>query len=259
MKDVKKAIRNGEVLIGTGQEFPYPAITEMLGYLGWDFVVINFAEMAAAPYGMEIENLIRAAYASDIIPVAKLAKIDDEAIAKAINCGAKAITLTINNREELIAAMRAAKFPPEGYHRVAPFRATKYGVTSGFETAARANEEVQIWPIIETKEAAENMEEIISVEGLEVITIGPFDLRLSLGNPESQETLDAVKKYWRKLVDLSKKKGVSVEFFGIDVDSVREGIAMGCSVLLVSNDLRMMSGTSQRLIGDVREAAKKPH
>lgn len=259
MKDIRKALKNGEVLIGTGQDFLDPAITEMFGYQGWDFVAMNFAEMAASPYGREIENLVRAAYAADTIPVVKLAKIDDEAIAKVVNCGAKAISLTINNKEELVAAMRAAKFPPEGYHKAGPFRAARYGVVPGPEMAARVNEEFQIWPIIETKEAAENMEEIVSVKGLEVIALGPFDLRLSLGNPTSPETSEKVKKYWKKLVDLSRARGVAVQYYGADFEAVKPGIDMGCQLLLVGNDLRMLYNVSKQRLEELRKAVKKLH
>jgi 4-hydroxy-2-oxoheptanedioate aldolase len=259
MKDIREALGKREVLIGTGQEIPHPAVTEMLGYVGWDYVVINFAEMAASPFGMDMENLVRAAYVADICPIVKLATVDAEAIAKAINAGAKAVTMTINTKDELVAAMKAAKYPPQGIHKAAPFRATKYGMVPFPQYQAEANESISVWPILEEKTGVENMEDILSVEGLQVITIGSNDLALSLGGLGDPDVAREVDGYWKRLADLSDRKNVAVQFFGMDTDSMRRGIELGCSLLLCSNDLRTMTAASRQRLIDLNKAiAKQP-
>jgi len=259
MRNLKKALNNGEILIGISQAIPDPAITELLGHQGWDYLSMNFAESSASPYGREIENLIRAAYAADIIPSIKLAKIDDEAIAKAVNCGAKAIKLTINSKEEFLAAGKAAKFAPEGYHRASWVRAAGYGAETGSEMAARVNGELVIWPIIETKEAAENMEEIISADGLDVITIGAVDLAISLGDPASRETSEKVRKYWKRLVDLCHPRGIAVEYLALDAEALKYGIELGCRVLHFSSEVRMLFNATQQGLADVKDLIEQLH
>ena len=83
MKNIKQAIRNNELLIGTFSICSHPAVIELLGFAKFDFVVIDTEHGAAAPSSLELENLIRAAYAADIAPLVRVNEVQQGMIEKA--------------------------------------------------------------------------------------------------------------------------------------------------------------------------------
>lgn len=91
MKDIKKALKNGEVVIGVCCDISDPSVVAILGYTGWDYVIINCEGRTASPFGAELENLIRAAYIADITPVVKVPENDSAMVASAVNLGAKIV------------------------------------------------------------------------------------------------------------------------------------------------------------------------
>jgi len=185
VKDIIKALRNGEVVIGVGCQIPAPCVVEMMGYAGWDYVNINCENAPIAPYGTELENMIRAAYAGDIYPMVKLLSNSPAMIWQALDLGAKAVMVSIRNKEELLRAIAATKYAPHGNRNGAPsIRAAKYGFVPWPEYMEQAYTEAPVIPLLETREAMDNMDDILSVDGLALVTIGPFDLALDLGGLE---------------------------------------------------------------------------
>lgn len=91
MKDIKKALKNGEVVIGVCCDISDPSVVAILGYTGWGYVIINCEGGVASPFGAELENLIRAAYIADITPVVKVPENDSAMVASAVNLGAKIV------------------------------------------------------------------------------------------------------------------------------------------------------------------------
>lgn len=115
MKDIKKALKNGEVVIGVCCDISDPSVVAILGYTGWGYVIINCEGGVASPFGAELENLIRAAYIADITPVVKVPENDSAMVASAVNLGAKIVEVPkVNTKEDAIEALKAAKYPPQG-------------------------------------------------------------------------------------------------------------------------------------------------
>lgn len=260
MKNIKQAMKNGEIVMGVCCDISDPSVVEILGYTGWDYVIINCEGGTTSPFGAELENMIRAAYLADVTPVVKVPENNPAMIATAVKLGAKLVEVPkINTKEDVIAALRAAKYPPQGSRMTCwGIPATKYGAVPWSEHVPAANEEITIYAVLEEQEAMDNMEDILSVEGLEIVLIGWLDLLLRLGGVGDPNAQAMVKKYRQKLLDLCKEKGIAVIQGVSDAASVKEAISMGARGLLFGqDDMTMLHNASMRWVGDLRKAIKE--
>jgi len=260
MKDIKEALKNGQVIIGVCNDISDPSVVEILGDTGWDFVIINCEGGTMSIYGAELENQIRAAYIADVTPAVKVPKNDPALIASALNLGAKIVEVPrINTKEDLIAAIRAAKFPPQGDRMTCwGTPAQKYGAVPWREFVRHANEEVTIFAVLEEKEAMDNMEDILSVEGLDVAGIGYLDLALKLGGIGDPDIEKQVERYGERLLTLCKQRGVCMGKGVPDVDSAKAAIAAGCRFLWFgSDDATLLRNASAKWVTELRKAIKE--
>ena len=260
MRNIRKALKNGEVVMGVCCDISDPSVVEILGSTGWDYVIINCEGGTASPFGAELENLIRAAYLADVTPVVKVPENNPAMIASAIKLGAKIVEVPkINTREDAAAALRAAKYPPQGSRMTCwGIPATSYGAVPWSEHVQRANEEITIFAVLEEQEAMDNMEEILSVEELDIVLIGWLDLALRLGEMGDPEVEAQVRRYQQKLLDLCKGKGIAVIQGVSDAASVKEAISMGARGLLFGqDDMTMLRDASVKWVTELRKAIRE--
>ena len=260
MKDIKKALKNGEVVMGVCCDISDPSVVEILGQTGWDNVIINCEGGTCSPFGAELENMIRAAYLADITPVVKVPENTSAMIASAVKAGAKIVEVPkVNNKEDAIRAIKAIKYPPQGERMTCwGVTATGYGAVPWSEHVVKANEEVSIFAVLEEQEAMDNMEEILSVEGLEIVSIGWLDLALRLGGVGDTNAEAMVTKYRQKLLDLCKDKGIAVIQGVNDAATAKEAIKMGARALLFGqDDMTMLRNTSLKRVEELRQAIKE--
>lgn len=166
-----------------------PAIVEMCGHAGFDFVVLDNEH---GPAGLETtEHLIRAARCVNIIPVVRTLEAD---ILRVLDIGASAIQVPqVNTAEQARRIVAAAKYPPLG-GRGAAFspRAAGYGFFGGQAHAKMSNEGTSVILMTETEEALANLDEILAVPGIDALFIGPNDLSFSMGHQGNQKHPDVV-------------------------------------------------------------------
>ena len=259
MKDIKKALKDGEVVMGVCCDISDPSVVEILGQTGWDYVIINCEGGTCSPYGSELENMIRAAYLADITPVVKVPENTFALIATAVKIGAKIVEVPrINNQDDAIKAIKAIKYPPLGDRMTCwGIPATEYGAVPWSKHVPQANEEVSIFAILEEQEAMDNMEEILSVEGMEIVGIGWLDLALRLGGVGDTAVEAKIKQYRQKLLDLSKDRGIAVIQGVTDASSAKEAIKMGARALLFGqDDITLLRNASLNSIEQLKEAVK---
>ena len=114
-------------------------------------------------------------------PLARVPWNDPASIMKTLDAGAYGIVCPmINNKEEATRFVGACRYAPVGYRSFGPARGLLYG---GADYAKYANETIITFAMIETQEALDNLDEIMSVDGLDAIYVGPSDLAISLGHP----------------------------------------------------------------------------
>lgn len=171
-------LRNGRRLRGLFNSLPSPAIVEMCGYAGFDFVIIDNEHGSS---GLEItENMLRAARASGIVPVVRCLRQD---ISRVLDMGASAVQIPmVNSAIEARDLVQQVRYPGGG-RRGSAFssRAAGYGAFPGFAHTHRSNSGIALIVMIETPEAVEQAAEIAAVEGVDAVFVGPNDLSHAMG------------------------------------------------------------------------------
>ena len=149
-------------------------------------------------------------------------------------------------------------YAPQGTRSFGPVRATLYG---GADYPQHANETIVTLAMIETAKAVDNLDEILSVEGLDAIYIGPSDLSLSLGCKVAMDDLEPkAAQAVDHILARAKAHGVVAGVAGIHnatPESALRRIAKGFQFVTVSSDARLMATGAQQVMAAMR-AAKAP-
>lgn len=171
------------MLLGPFLTVPSAMVAEIACAAKPDFVCID---MEHGPVSYQtVEDMLRAADLRGVPALVRVRAPDFAAIGQALDAGAAGVLVPrVSCATEAMRAVEAARFPPEGRRGVGPGRAAGYGRTiAAYLDAARAQTVVAIQ--IETVEALDNLEEILAVQGIDLVFIGPGDLGVSLAARET--------------------------------------------------------------------------
>jgi 4-hydroxy-2-oxoheptanedioate aldolase len=185
-------------------------------------------------------NMLAAMSAYAPTPLARVPWNDPAAIMKLLDAGAYGIVCPmINSREECERFIGACRYAPQGYRSFGPARGLLYG---GSDYAAEANGTIAAIAMIETQQALDNLDEIMSTEGLDAIYIGPNDLAISLGNPPNPEpTAPNVKAAVDEILAAAKRHKVAAGIHCPSGASARDKIERGFQLVTIANDARLMA------------------
>lgn len=181
----KAKLKAGETVIGTYVRHPDTGLAEILGYLGYDFLLFDGEH---APIGeRECENLARVCELTGVTSIARVPANQPWMIGRHLDTGIQGIQVPmVNSAPEAEAALRAAKYAPLGSRGLAGARAANYGQLLPFSYPAhieKSNTETMLIVQVETPASIEALPEIVEIPEIDVIFIGPTDLSLSLGHP----------------------------------------------------------------------------
>ena len=185
---LKQRLREGKAAFGVMITFPSPPVVEMLGHLGFDWILLD-NEHGSVTIDTA-EDSIRAAELTGMAPIVRPAINKPEFISPFLDRGAWGLQIPhVNTREEAEIAVSACKYVPEGQRGLfSGGRPAFYGM-GGLTTQQyvdKANEEVLVCLMLEEVEAITNIDEIVQVKGIDVLFIGSGDLSASMGYPGQQ-------------------------------------------------------------------------
>jgi len=178
----KNKLKEGKPVFGPFMKSTDPAFVEVAGHSGFDFVILD---MEHGPVCFsELQNLIRAALVANVIPIVRTADTTEVSIAKPLDLGALGVQIPhVSSSAMAKACIKAARFFPEGERGVCRFvRAANYSSMPREVYFKNAND-ILIIIQLEGKEAILDIDNILKVEGIDIIFIGPYDLSQSLGVP----------------------------------------------------------------------------
>jgi 4-hydroxy-2-oxoheptanedioate aldolase len=181
---LKEKILSGQPAFGVSLMFPSPQVVDMIGKLGFDWVLID-CEHGSISWE-SVEMLAMAAEASEITAIARPRSRDPEEIAALLDRGVMGVQIPhVNTAAEAQRAVAAVKYAPLGERSLAAgIRSADYGFgLSMADYVTAANRETLICIQLEEAEALRNIDEILKVDGIDVFFIGPSDLSQSLGYP----------------------------------------------------------------------------
>ena len=181
MNAVRDLLKSGKPVVGTaGSVFEDNAA--MLADSGFDFLLFDTQH---APIEVkQYRGALQAMRGKKAAPIVRVSANRPELICFALDIGARGIIVPmVNTKADAEAMVRACRYSPLGDRSNAGVRGD-WGETKDYrEYLDRVNEELLIIPMIETQQAIDNIDEILSVEGIDVFLIGPSDLSIELGVP----------------------------------------------------------------------------
>jgi len=217
---IKQALRNGQTVFGLHIGVPSPVMVELAAYARFDFIRIDTSHNA---YDLPtIVNLIRAAEAAGITPMARVDN-DPYLITNILEAGAMGLFIPdISTAEKARAVVDAVHFAPLGDRGTySAARVMRYGRVSSGDYTRWSNEELLLGVQIESKTAADNLEETLNVEGIDLIGSGRGDLSNSLGLT-GQKDHPAVLALEEKIFETAKSHG---KFTSVNLDPTAPNFA----------------------------------
>tara|TARA_B100001123_G_scaffold240132_1_gene268630 strand:- start:661 stop:1395 length:735 start_codon:yes stop_codon:yes gene_type:complete len=182
--NIRTAINNGTVVNNLTLTFPEPTIAEWAGYAGFDDLHLD---MEHGVFDWEsAEMMCRVADMHGMTCTARIPNTETDTILRAFDRGLMGILCPhVDNAEQAHRIAMASRFGPQGERSFGTSRGRDYGMhdMTPAEYMAEFNREVTVAIQIETKHAVDTIEEILEVDGIDLITFGPQDLAQSLGHP----------------------------------------------------------------------------
>ncbi len=249
---LRKKVLAGECVYGTMiRQARDPGAPVIFASVGYDFVLID---MEHGNYSMEtVADLIRGAKSCGIAPVIRIPHLESHFIARVLDAGAEGIMVPMTStREQAEVIVQYSKYTPLGQRGFGTQTGqTDYKPLKAFEFMKEANEQTLLIAQIETKEAIENIDAILGVEGIDVGLIGPNDLSISMGVPDQMGS-EILTRAIDKVVETANKKGKASGIHIGNVDAIRKWKAKGMMVLACSTDIGFMYNASKTTLEEMK-------
>ena len=249
---LKEKVKAGQPVLGTFVEIGHPDITEWLSRLGFDWMLLDAEH---GPLGFEtMQNMMQAMNGTSCVPIVRPQWNDSAVIKRVLDIGAYGVLVPwVNSREEAEAAVRSCKYPPEGRRGYGPRRAAMLD-PQYYQTA---NEQLLISVQIETRRALDNLDDILSVPGIDACYIGPYDLSCSLGfgippkwdEPRYLAAFDRV-------LEASKRHGKAAGMFAT-YDNIEWALERGFTFNTVDDADKFLVRGAQMALDKVRRWASR--
>ncbi|GES44375.1 4-hydroxy-2-oxovalerate aldolase [Rhizobium dioscoreae] len=240
MSDFRRNCIEQKLLIGTFAAIPHPVAIEVTAASGIDFLCIDWEHSQISRE--RIEDLIRAADVHRVPAMVRVPGHTAEDIATVLDAGAAGVLVPrVSTAEQARAAVKATRYPPLGARGVGPGRAAAYGYRIP-DYLAKANEELLLAIQVETAEGLANIAEIVAVDGVDLIFIGPGDLSVSIDAMGStgKDRLDAA---IRTITETTLAAGRAVGIFRPSPDDIGAWFEAGISFFILASDTMFLGAS----------------
>lgn len=248
--DFRRRMKNGDPLIGTFIKTPTGHATEIIGGLGFDFVVID-EEHAPFDRG-SIDATLLSARAANIAGIVRVASAHPASILSALDCGATGVLVPHVASPDMARQVVAACRYETGHRGFSGSpRAGGYGERSLWEHVEQSDAEIAVVGMIEDPEAIDAIDEIVATDGLDAVFIGRGDLTVAFG--AGARDTDTVKKATEKVAAAARRADKAIFAMtpgGEDAAWLR---SLGVSGMIVSSDQGFMRQAANKALAEFRE------
>ncbi|MDR9450242.1 MAG: aldolase/citrate lyase family protein [Acidimicrobiia bacterium] len=194
----KRRLAAGETVIGCFVRYPIGSLAEFMALGGWDFLVFDAEHGTLQP--RDLEDLSRACELHGVTPMVRVTTNEPSTILRFLDAGAHGLHVPwVDSGAAAEKAVQAVKYQPRGSRGLAATRSAGFGIPAPIGDYVRqSNAETLVVVQVETADGVSNIEEFVSVDGVDVVFIGPTDLAHSLGHagdpahPEVQAAMDRI-------------------------------------------------------------------
>ncbi|PYM98080.1 MAG: 2,4-dihydroxyhept-2-ene-1,7-dioic acid aldolase [Candidatus Rokuibacteriota bacterium] len=224
---------------------------EVMARQGFDALVVDMQ------HGLTDMNdvwpMLQAISQTETVPVVRVPWNDPPTIMKVLDLGAYAVIVPlVNTAEDAAKAVAACRYPPVGMRSSGPVRAVHYG---GSDYVAKANDEIVVMAMIETKEGLANLEKICATPGLDAVYIGPADLSFALGMAPRGDNPDPVHiATCDKIRDAAHKAGIKAVMHCASAAFAAGAVKRGFDMIMLTSDLASMIAGARRQLDDLKAA-----
>jgi len=239
---VKRKLANGEACRGVWLGLPSPFSARLLAQLPLDWLLIDAEHSPVDVSGMA-QMVAAIAEASGPAPFVRVAQASIEHMKRALDAGAYGIVAPmINTREQAEQVVAWSKFPPEGERSFgSAYAGLSFGVSMG-EYLRIANRETVIAIQIESKTALGNLDELFSVQGLDLAFVGPVDLSISLGlDPLPENPQPLFQEALGEITAAARKHKLPLGIYCSNGAAARQRIAQGFQFVNITSDISSLS------------------
>ncbi len=228
---IKEKIKQGKLAVGTYVNLTDPAVVEIIGLTGFDAA---FIDMEHTGFNLEtIQDMLRAC---DLVGISSLIRVPDnnpKTILRILDMGAQGVQIPhIGDKEDALEMVKAVRYAPLGERGMGgPTRAARYGSIPSSQHLETSNEEILLSVMVEDRKAIDELEDIASTEGVDLVTVGPTDLAQALGIPENEyhRLMEPIRHISSTLKRVNKAKlalPLNLPAFPLNVSQLKElGVA----------------------------------
>ncbi len=222
---------------------------EALAQLDWNSMTVDL-QHGLVDWDAAIP-MLQTISATDAVPMMRVPWNNPAWIMRALDAGAYGVICPmVNSRADCEAFVGACRYAPAGYRSWGPVRGLIYGGPDYFQ---HANDTLLAIAMIETAQAMENLDEIMSTAGLDAIYVGPNDLAVSLGfepqyapkDPEVGVAIDTI-------LAAAQRHGIVPGIHCGSADMAREMAAKGFQLVTLMSDARLMVAAAAAAITSAR-------
>ena len=241
--------QNDQAAVNGWLAIPNSFSAEVMAHQGWDTLTIDL-QHGVIDYQAMV-TMLQAISTTPTVPVVRVPWLEPSILMKALDAGAYGVICPmVNTREDAQRLVAYTNYAPKGGRSFGPVRALLYG---GADYAEHANDTIVRFAMIETAQALDNLDAILSVEGLDAIYIGPSDLSLSLGcrpvfddvDPKAAQAIDHI-------LARAQAHGVRAGIHNGAPEVALARVAKGFRFVTVGSDARLMAAGSQHVISKFR-------
>jgi len=225
---------------------------ETMAHQGWDTLTIDL-QHGVIDYPAMVP-MLQAISTTPTVPIVRVPWLEPGIIMKSLDAGAYGVICPmVNTREDAQKFVAWSSYAPKGTRSFGPIRALLYG---GADYAAHANDTIVRFAMIETAQALDNLDAIMSVEGLDAIYIGPSDLSLALGcRPVFDDVDPPVAQAIDHILERATAHGLKAGVHNGIAEGALARIAKGFRFVTIGSDARLMAAGSQQVLAKMRASA----
>jgi len=257
---LKEIWARGDAVINGWCSIPSSFSAEIMAHQGFDSVTVD---MQHGLMGYQVAvTMLQAISTTSVIPLTRVPWSDPARLMKILDAGSYGVICPmINTAEDAKALVRACKYPPWGFRSFGPIRAKYYaggGTHGGGDYHLFADEETLVIPQIETREAINNLDQILDVPGIGAIYIGPSDLSMALGKEPRKgqrdpDVIDAI----HAILATAQRHGIPAGIHTNSTDVAIEMIERGFQLVSLQSDDRFLMAMAKQEVTAVRDGVKQ--
>lgn len=249
---LKQILATNEVITNGWLHIPNSWTAEVFAHAGWDSVTVD---MQHGLMGFETAmQMLQAISTSEAVPLARVSWNDPGKIMRLLDAGAYGIICPmINSADDCRQFISACKYPPAGIRSFGPTRAKLY---AGQDYATYANDELMTFAMVETTESVRNIDDILSVQGLDAIFVGSGDLKLSLtGKASHDNNSEQFEQAIDNILTSCINHKIVPGIWCASVDDAKKMIEKGFRFVAVKSDSMILSEATAQIISNLKASS----